>query len=52
MSGKCGHERCHCTVTADDFCSDYCEELADAPEVDAIGESLCRCGHAECSERS
>jgi len=50
MSGKCGHEKCHCTVDGDDFCSEYCEERADLSEVDVIGEGVCRCGHPACAE--
>lgn len=49
MSGKCGHEKCFCTVDGDDFCSDYCEDRADAPEVEVAREQVCRCGHAACA---
>jgi len=49
MSGKCGHETCHCKVDGDDFCSDYCEDRADTTEIDVVGEHTCRCGHAACA---
>ncbi len=49
MSGKCGHEECHCTVDGDDFCSDYCEDRADTTDIDVIGEQACRCGHPACA---
>ena len=49
MSGKCGHEKCHCKVDGDDFCSDYCEGRADTTEIDVVGEPTCRCGHAACA---
>jgi len=49
MSGKCGHEKCHCRVDAVDFCSEYCEDRSDIAEVDVIGEDACRCGHAACA---
>jgi hypothetical protein len=47
--GKCGHEKCHCTVDGDDFCSDYCEDRADTAEVQVIGDEACRCGHPACA---
>jgi hypothetical protein len=51
MSRQCGHEKCHCTVYGgDEYCSDYCEDRSEAPEVDVLGWPGCRCGHAACAE--
>ncbi len=47
-NGKCSHDKCLCTVDGDDFCSDYCQEVAEALEVDALDHD-CACGHPACS---
>jgi hypothetical protein len=46
--GKCGHEKCLCTVNGDDFCSDYCQMEGEATEVEVL-EHECRCGHTACA---
>jgi hypothetical protein len=42
---QCAHPGCNCSATSDSkYCSAYCETTA--------FETICGCGHAECSAQT